>query len=105
MAKPVQSKTNFILVLMLIGASAAVGIYRNQRSAQVFSKPLFEPVAPTEVITASEIIGKNCRERGISRHRLRGDRPRWFGGCAATHRENSGERSESERRKYDAVPP
>ena len=58
MAKTVQSKTNFILVLLLIGASAAVGIYRNQRSAQVFSKPLFEPVAPTEVITASEISGK-----------------------------------------------
>ncbi len=58
MAKPVKSKTNFILVLLLIGASAAVGIYRNQRSAQVFSKPLFEPVAPTEVITSSEIAGK-----------------------------------------------
>ncbi len=55
MAKPVQSKTNFILVLLLIGASATVGIYRTQRSAQVFSKPLFELVAPTEVITASEI--------------------------------------------------
>ncbi len=55
MAKPVQSITNFLLVLLLIGASAAVGIYRTQRSAQVFSKPLFEPVAPTEVITASEI--------------------------------------------------
>ena len=58
MAKTVQSKTNFILVLLLIGASAAVGIYRNQRSAQVFSKPLFEPVAPTEIITASEIAAK-----------------------------------------------
>ena len=58
MAKPVQSKTNFVLVLLLIGASAAVGIYRTQRSAQVFSKPLFEPVAPTEVITASEIASK-----------------------------------------------
>jgi len=54
-AKSVHSKTNFFLVLLLIGASAAVGIYRNQRSAQVFSKPLFEPVAPTEVITASKI--------------------------------------------------
>lgn len=55
MAKSVHSKTNFLFVLLLIGASAAVGIYRNQRSAQVFSKPLFEPVAPTEVITASEV--------------------------------------------------
>ena len=50
---------------MLIGASAAVGIYRNQRSAQVFSKPLFEPVAPTEVITASEIIGKTLTPTAI----------------------------------------
>ena len=45
-------------MLLLIGASAAVGIYRTQRSAQVFSKPLFESVAPTEVITASEVVSK-----------------------------------------------
>ncbi len=44
-------------MLALIGASAAVGIYRTQRGAQVFSKPLFEPVAPTEVITASKVVG------------------------------------------------
>ena len=58
MTKLVQSNINFVLVLLLIGASAAVGIYRTQRSAQVFSKPLFEPVAPTEVITASEIVSQ-----------------------------------------------
>ena len=45
---------NFVFVLVLIGASAAVGIYRSRLDAQVFSKPLFEQVARTEVITASD---------------------------------------------------
>lgn len=44
---------NFVFVLLLIGASAAVGIYRSRLDAQVFSQPLFEQVARTEVITAS----------------------------------------------------
>lgn len=44
---------NFVFVLVLIGASAAVGIYRSRLDSQVFSQPLFEQVARTEVITAS----------------------------------------------------
>jgi formylglycine-generating enzyme required for sulfatase activity len=60
-AKHDHPRVNFVLALLLIGSSAAVGIYRTQRGAQVFSKPLFEPVAPTEVITASEIDKKSAR--------------------------------------------
>ncbi len=58
MAKHDHPRVNFVLALALIGSSAAVGIYRTQRGAQVFSKPLFEPVAPTEVITASVVDNK-----------------------------------------------
>jgi formylglycine-generating enzyme required for sulfatase activity len=54
-AKPDHAILNFILALALIAASAGIGIYRTQRGAQVFSEPLFEPVAPTEVITASQL--------------------------------------------------
>jgi formylglycine-generating enzyme required for sulfatase activity len=53
--KPDHAKLKFALALSLISASAAVGMYRTQRGAQVFSRPLFDPVAPTEVITASQL--------------------------------------------------
>lgn len=62
---------NFVFVLVLIGASAAVGIYRSRLDAQVFSQPLFEQVARTEVITASNAPSRDQPVRAATEANFR----------------------------------
>ena len=47
-------KINLALALILLGSSSAVGIYRAQRGAEVFSQPFFEPAAPVMVVDATD---------------------------------------------------
>ncbi len=47
-----NSRYRFMLALLLLGGSAAIGILRDRRGAQVFSKPVFEAAAPTMTVQA-----------------------------------------------------
>ena len=47
-----NSRYRFTLALLLLGGSAAIGILRERRGSQVFSKPVFEAAAPTMTVQA-----------------------------------------------------
>jgi len=50
-----KSLYSFMLALSLLGGAAAIGILRDQRGSQVFSKPVFELAAPTMTVRGVEL--------------------------------------------------
>ena len=50
-----NSLYSFMLALLLLGGSAAIGILRDRRGSQVFSQPVFEPAAPTMTVQGNEL--------------------------------------------------
>lgn len=50
-----NSRYSFMLALLLLGGSAAIGILRDRRGSQVFSKPVFEAAAPTMTVQGDEL--------------------------------------------------
>lgn len=61
-----NSRYSFMLALLLLGGSAAIGILRDRRGSQVFSKPVFEAAAPTMTVQANELTELDVAPSALS---------------------------------------
>jgi formylglycine-generating enzyme required for sulfatase activity len=52
--RPDHSKAGFFIALVLLGGATSVGVVRDRRGSEVFSKAVFEPAAPTLTVEARE---------------------------------------------------